>query len=183
MSTQYFVWKDPNCNGINPEWLEMTAHEFFLFRREPENKERYFVILGADDCEEAGTLIMEATKDAYREWHKQDKAATRRAKANAACNRVIVSLYDYIPESENLTYEDVIPSEDESVEDQAMKELELQRLRDFLRTLSDEEMEIINALYLCNPDELSERKIAKQLGMAVMTLNDAKKRIFKKYKK
>ena len=183
MSKQYFVWKDPNCNGINPEWLELGAMEFYHFVNRPENKGRHFVTLGDDGEEEAGILVLEATLDVYKDWHKKSKAAARRASSNAAYKRVVVSLYDYIPESENLTYEDVIPSEDESVEDQAMKELELQRLRDFLRTLSEEEMDIINALYLCNPDELSERKIAKLLGMPQMTLNDAKKRIFKKFKK
>ena len=130
----------------------------------------------------------------YALHHQEEWLSAARLSCDILCNKSskgynleayenLRHVYDYISESEKLTYEDVIPSEDESVEDQAMKELELQRLRDFLRTLSDEEMEIINALYLCNPDELSERKIAKQLGMAVMTLNDAKKRIFKKYKK
>ena len=47
--------------------------------------------------------------------------------------------------------------------------------------LSDEEMEIINALFLCNPDELSEREIARRLGVPQKTLNCAKQRIFKKF--
>jgi len=183
MSKQYFVWKDPNCNGINPEWLELGAMEFYHFVNRPENKGRHFVTLGDDGEEEAGILVLEATLDVYKDWHKKSKAAARRASSNAAYKRVVVSLYDYIPESENLTYEDVIPSDDESVEDLALKELDFQMLRDVLKTLSDEEMEIINALYLYNHEELSERAIAKKLGLPQKSLNNIKRRIFKKIKK
>ena len=78
---------------------------------------------------------------------------------------------------------ELVPAPDVDVELEALKALDLEQLHGFLTALTPEERRIIDALYLCNQDELSERKIAKQLGMAVMTLNDAKKRIFKKYKK
>ena len=182
MSKQYFVWKDPGCNGIDPEWIEMTAREFFLFRRVPENKKRFFVTLDDGGCEEAGILIMEATKEHYNEWRKERRAALRRKKRNEAFGATILSLDSLLGGDDDLTGHDVVPADLEDVESQVERRLDLERLRDFLSTLSEEEMNIINSLYLCNPDELSERKIAKLLGLPQMTLNSAKKRIFKKFK-
>ena len=63
MKKQYFVWKDPNCNGINPEWLEMTPREFYLFRKEPQNRTRLFVTLDDGGWDEAGLLMMAASKE------------------------------------------------------------------------------------------------------------------------
>ena len=34
---RYFMWKDPHCKGINPEWIEMSKDEYiaFLYDRVP----------------------------------------------------------------------------------------------------------------------------------------------------
>ena len=182
MSRQYFVWKDPNCNGINPEWIEMTSREFCLFRRDPQNKQRYFVLLDDGDCDEAGTLIMEATKDYYDKWRKEYRPALRRKKLNEEAGFVILSLDAVFGEDDELTGHDVVGADQEAVEDQVINNLDLERLRDFLNTLSEEEMEIINQLYLCNPDELSERAIAKKLGLPQKSMNNIKRRILEKGK-
>ena len=181
MSRQYFVWKDPNCNGINPEWIEMTSREFCLFRRDPQNKQRYFVLLDDGDCDEAGTLIMEATKDYYDKWRKEYRPALRRKKLNEEAGFVILSLDAVFGDDDELTGHDVVAADQETVEDRVIKNLDLERLRDFLNTLSDEEMELINALFLQNHDQLGEREIARKLGIPRMTLNSAKKRIYKKF--
>lgn len=183
MKKQYFVWKAPNCNGINPEWLEMTPREFYLFRKEPQNRTRLFVTLDDGGCDEAGLLIMEASKERYDEWRKEYRAAKRRQNQNKAFNYVITSLDELVDNDEMVALHELVPAPDVDVELEALKALDLEQLHGFLTALTPEERRIIDALYLCNQDELSERKIAKQLGMAVMTLNDAKKRIFKKYKK
>ena len=43
MKSIFLVWKDKNCNGENPEWIHMTAKEFFEFKQKPENSGRKFV--------------------------------------------------------------------------------------------------------------------------------------------
>ena len=181
MSKQYFVWKDPNCNGINPEWIEMTPKEFYLFRKKPKTRSRLFVILDDGGCDEAGVLIMESSKECYAAWRKEYRAALRRKKHNDAFGAVILSLDALLGTDDDLLGHDVVPADQESVESQVEHQLDLERLRTFLNTLSDEEMEIINALFLCNPDELSEREIARRLGVPQKTLNCAKQRIFKKF--
>ena len=180
MSKQYFVWKDPNCKGIDPEWLELGPMEFYFFVNAPENKGRRFVTLGDDGDEEAGILVLEATLEVYKDWHNQDKGATRRAKANAAYDKIRVSLSDHLSELEELTYEDVVSADTESIELQVMKEIDLHRLRDFLKTLSDEEIDIVNALFLQNQEEMSERAVSRKLGFPQKTMNNSKRRILKK---
>ena len=183
MTKQYFVWKDPNCNGINPEWIEMTPKEFYLFRKKPENRSRLFVILDDGGCDEAGVLIMEATKEYYDSWRKEYRAAQWRQKRNDAFGAVILSLDALLGTDDDLLGHDVVPADQESVETQVEHQMDLEQLREFLRTLSDDEKEVIDALFLQNPDCLGEREVARRLGVPRMTLNDAKKRIFKKYKK
>ena len=67
------------------------------------------------------------------------------------------------------------------MEAQVERQLDLEHLKAFLKALSEDELEIINALYFCNLDELSERRIARKLGIPQKTLNCAKKRILKKF--
>ena len=125
---------------------------------------------------------MEATKDYYDKWRKEYRPALRRKKLNEEAGFVILSLDAVFGEDDELTGHDVVGAAQEAVEDQVIKNLDLERLRDFLNTLSEEEMEIINQLYLCNPDELSERAIAKKLGLPQKSMNNIKRRILEKGK-
>jgi hypothetical protein len=61
MANKYFVWKDANCNGVNPEWIEMDGRTFYAFTKDPANKDRRFVRLGNEVCEEADIIYLEAT--------------------------------------------------------------------------------------------------------------------------
>lgn len=50
MANKYFVWKDPNCNGEDIEWIEMDNIQFSAFIVLPENKFRRFIRLGNQIC-------------------------------------------------------------------------------------------------------------------------------------
>ena len=90
MYKRYFRWKDANCNGIAPEWIEMTGKEFFLFTKSPESKGRYFI-----EMNEAGMepIVIEATVDKYIEWRKQMRRRSRLVKSQIGFTTI--SLYDY----------------------------------------------------------------------------------------
>ena len=38
---RYFAWKDAGCNGIDPEWIEISGEEFALLKK--ENPQRRFI--------------------------------------------------------------------------------------------------------------------------------------------
>ncbi len=78
MASMYFVWKDPNCNGVNPEWIHMTRKQFNLFVNEPRNAKRKFIKIPIDpDHKSKGYYIMEATLDDFRKWDAERKKVER----------------------------------------------------------------------------------------------------------
>ena len=64
MKKLFFRWKDESCNGVKPEWVEMTGKEFIEFKRNPENKHRKFAEY-IDEYQESATIVMEVTQDTY----------------------------------------------------------------------------------------------------------------------
>ena len=61
MKTTYLVRKDPFCNGVNPEWQELTGQEFLAFIRLDENKKRRFIKLySTSDDGSDGDIMIEA---------------------------------------------------------------------------------------------------------------------------
>lgn len=54
MANRYFIWKNHECNGINPEWVEITGSQFFSFEKNKFIK-RYFKRI--DDGVEDGQMF------------------------------------------------------------------------------------------------------------------------------
>lgn len=78
MASMYFVWKDPNCNGIDPEWIQITRKQFNEFTRRPENKGRKFTRTPIDpENRFKGVYVVEATNEAYRKWDAGWRKAQR----------------------------------------------------------------------------------------------------------
>ena len=75
---KYFIWKDANCNGINPEWLEITGQEFRKLKK--ENPERRFIISYDEDDPESDRFLFEATRKDYNEWNRDHMRYVRHNK-------------------------------------------------------------------------------------------------------
>lgn len=69
MSKKYLVWKDPNCNGENIEWLDLSKDEFLDLVNQPESANRYFIKLSGETRDEI--IYIEATKERYKVWKKE----------------------------------------------------------------------------------------------------------------
>ena len=94
-----------------------------------------------------------------------------------------VSYYSKVTDSSPLTYEDVIPDENENVEENAIKSIQIEKINMAITKLPLDEQAILQALYFQNEDGKSERQIAKELSKYSMTLNRQHKRIKEKLKK
>ena len=72
MKSIFLVWKDKNCNGENPEWIHMTAKEFFEFKQKPENSERKFVQVDDKNLSSKYSVIfIEANKELYKKCNAE----------------------------------------------------------------------------------------------------------------
>ena len=182
MKKRYFAWKNPNCNGVNPEWIELSGKEFYELQKKPENKTRYFATLAHPELDDV-CYVMECTIGDYLKNHKENCETYHKYGLKKKANKTEVSYYSTVTDTSLLTYEDVIPDENENVEEKAIKSIQIERLKMAVKKLSLDEQAILQALYFQNEDGKSERQIAKELSKYSMTLNRQHKRILEKLKK
>lgn len=182
MIKKYYAWKHPECNGINPEWIEMTGKEFLAFKRRTENKNRKFVAL-ADPEMETQTIFLEATKSEYDRWHREESREFRRKDSQKGIHYLLVSIDDQVFSDGNSTFEDILPDEETDIESEVLSTCFIEELLSAVSQLSDTEKALVDICFLNNKDNLSERQLAKKIGIPLMTLNNQKRAILKKIKK
>lgn len=169
MAKKYYAWKNADCNGNNPVWVEMTGIEFYEFKRKPENKLRRFIELsgyGADDV-----IVIETTKEEHRAWNREQMEKSR----NQECLR---EKYTVVP-FDNIINELIADKTD--LEQEFIEKSEYNRLYKVLQSLSDEEKVIIQALFL-DDEPISENELARKLKTSQQKINYRKKKIFEKIK-
>ena len=84
-------------------------------------------------------------------------------------------------DQEDLTIEDVVSDSLKNVEDDALHEIELEIMRRALKSLTDEELKIIHAIFLSRK-KLTEEKLAQEMGVSHQAISKRKARILKKLK-
>ena len=119
MAKKYLVWKDRNCNGINPEWIEMTGEEFYAFISKDENKKRRFIVLNNRICEDADVIIMEANEEEFLRFQKEYDHAKYLYRFEKQVS--FISLSEPLSEGEELCYADIIADETVNVEEDCVR--------------------------------------------------------------
>ena len=183
MATKYFAWKHPVTDGSEPEWVELTGKQFYKITSSEEGKNRYFKKIndGADDGMDV--YVFETTRDDYLAWDRAHKCVERKKKTQKKYKPVFVSMDAYIGPEKEYTYHDIVADEVESIEDRVELEFFIEELRLILKTLSEDELKLVNMLYLDNDRGLSEREIARLNGIDPGTLRYQRTKILKKIKK
>lgn len=173
MSNKYYlVWKDEKCNGKNPEWIYMNGKTFYRFLEKPENKHRFFITLDNRICEDADTIIIECTEEEYKRW----RIEKHREEYLDKCKNEYCS---YSISTDTIPFVDRLVDESVNIEDDFIRVVKNQLLKEFLASLNKKEKDLINLLYVKN-DGLSELKISKKTGIPRKTLNDRKLKIREK---
>lgn len=179
MANKYLLWKDPNCNGVNPEWISMNGKEFYNFIKRPENKTRHFMVLDNRICENADIITMECTLEDYRKWRVQKNHERYLDRFNAGIT--FVSTSSYIDEKNEITYDEILADETVNIEEGLIRVVKNQLLNDFFESLTKKEKELIDFLYIENAG-LSEREICRRFNIPQKTLNCRKIKIKEKFK-
>lgn len=179
MSNKYFIWKESNCNGINPTWIEISGSQFFALVKDKTQK-RYFKKID-DDEEGTDVFVFETTYEEYKEWHKEQERKRRKRKAQSLYKPEIVSMDDNVSNTE-FTYNDIVPDEDVDIENTLIKENELYRLRGIIENLSGKEKIVIDIMIEAHNSGSSERTICRKRGVDQGTFVCRKKKLFKKIK-
>ena len=226
MANMFFVWKDPNCNGVNPEWIQMTGTEFHEFITKPENSKRTFIKEPIDpEHLGKGFFKMEVTPKEYKKRDAQRKKRERstdlldlrrirykEAYGNGAsglddweCDNSpedyavvsidedeepsdpyissIISMEDIIDPNEELTVHDIVADPDVNVEEDALRQIQLDMVKNIIGSFSELEQLIINELFFNNKEGVPDAEIARRIGMTAPKLCKKKKKILEKIRK
>lgn len=178
MSKKYYAWKNADCNGNNPEWVEMTGNEFYEFKRKPENRKRLFIELYSYDIND-DVVVIEVTKEKFNEWNKENMRHIRNENEKEKWNISILSL-DCEQDGGCTLYDEI--STEEDIVTELIKNDEYSRLYKAINGLDDEEKLIINLLFFKGED-ITERTLARKMGISFQLLNYKKQKILKKIKK
>lgn len=183
MKKKFYIWKDPSCAGQNIVWQEISGQEYNAMIRKPEKANRRFVILPGESESEDQTLYMEATEEQYQSWRRDTNAKDYRNRYRNLYTFVSMdAVLDDSGDGETILH-DRIGDDAVHVEDTALHHVELDRLREGIQELTDEENAVIDLFFFHNSEELSEHKIARNLGVPRMTLRNRKEKILKKLEK
>lgn len=163
MKTRYFRRKQ-NSDAV--EWIEMSGAEYLDFVRDPENKDRFFLNMK--------NVVLECSK----EEDLQSRTEKRRSDYLAESKKgwTIISLFAQVDKES--TGEEVIPDPDADVEENILHTLAVQRVREVVDALPEEDAALLRALYLQTPP-LTLRAYSEKTGIPVMTLHYRKEKLLR----
>lgn len=176
MKTTYLVWEDPSCEGINPNWRELTGQEFLAFVRSAEAAGRYFVKL--ENAHDGTATVIEATRASYLAWRREK----RHREYLKACAEGVPTFSYHALEAAGGSYgEELLEDKTTDVVAECLMTITRETLGAALKTLTAEEYRLIAYLYL-SEKRGTEREYAALCGVPQKTLNDRKNRILRKLK-
>lgn len=183
MKKEYYI-EDENGSYLSEDgkkrWTKLTGRELYEFLQTERGKNTFFY----EYVNEQGVRVgFEVTDEKVESNCKTSKRRIQYVNdINAKHNYIVVS-YDYIATEDGESSGDEVIADEYSdfLEDIAHK-ADILRLNQVLESLSDEEYELINALYL-SEDRMTVRAYAKTKGVSHTAIIKRKKEIFEKIRK
>ena len=153
----------------NGKYEELTYQEFFdHFESDGIYPKKYFIPLYG--------MLLEVDKNTYREFYR----SKRRQKYLIECSKENGDFsYDMLTTDE-FNGEDILVDESQNVGEEAVNRIMLDKLSEAIHCLSDNELEVIYALFY---EELTEREYAERKGVYRNAVHKRKVRILAKLKK
>ena len=180
MSTKFYI-KDNNGIYLSTDgkirYTLLEGKALYDFLKTESGRSKCFHV----DIDENGNKIgIEAEPKMITACAAQRERDRYRYKVMTKLNITVVSANTLVsvPGEDNLELLDTVADEDA----EAMHHLDLETLKKALQTLTKEEYRIIHCLYL-SKSPMSEKEIAKHLGMTQQAVSKRKRAIFEKLKK
>lgn len=153
----------------NGSYTELSYEEFCsLQENDASYADKFFIPLHG--------MLMEVTEETYRDFYKagrRQKYIDERSVENGDFS------YDMLT-TDDFNGEDILIDTSQKIDEAVIHKIMLDKLRDSLVLLSDDEQKLINALFFRN---FSEREWSAETGIPQKTINDRKRRILIKLKK
>lgn len=202
MANQYFIWKDANCNGKDPVWIELSGEEFLKFIEQPENSHRKFVKEYFDEERKyLGFYKFEVNEENFRKLdakRKKDERSEDVLVANQKKKQLsdkddvdgkvlnsiptVVSFDAPLIEDEETNLHDIVPDGVNAYEE-IESSLLIDDLRRASRSFSKSERKVLDWVVFNNPENKTETQIATEHNVSQQYINKTMKKIIKKFKK
>lgn len=190
MNNQYFAWKDgkKNTNG-SQEWTEISVEEYLKIckksKEQSQEEARYFTKV-AGISEGDTSLYFECDHSDYLKY-RAEKEKIYRKKVQKLLDDMkygtiqILSLDAEFEDESGDTYtlHDLIEDKDSLFEDALVQSIDLHNA---FGSLSDKEMELVNAMYLAD-NPMTVREYAEEQNIPFTTVQSRKEKILRKMKK
>ena len=180
MKTTYLVWKDPFCNGIDPDWQELSGREFYAFVRSPEAQGRYFVRLESTEPDGSdGCIVLEATQAYYTAWRQEQNHSNYLRRENKG---IEILSYHALEGDDGAYGEELLEDTEQNTEDDFIQSEDLRLLPQALAQLTRAERHMVEHMYL-STNPLSEREYSELTGIHYATVHVRRVRILEKLRK
>lgn len=178
-----FYIEDKNGKYVSADktkrWTRLSGKSLSDFLKTKKGKKTYFFVGTDDNGVTIGFEIRD--KKLAEELMRSNNHHNYLTRVQKEVGYTIVS-YDCFETKNGISMGDeVIPNEDESIEDNVLRQIDLEILRDALGSLDEDEYALIHALFL-QKNPMTTREYANKLGVHQTTIVRAKTRILKKLK-
>ena len=173
MKKVYFVKKDPAKDGQD-NWIMMNSYEFALFMKTPDGQARKDDFGQLDACsKDDDIIIMECGAEKAKEWRADKDRHDYLKECEAESGYTTFSYSSVYSEEGETSGEDMLPDESCDVEEEIIRKILIQEMRQAISFLEPEEIELINALYL-NEKTQTEKEYAAAHNEKRSTINSRK---------
>ena len=178
----YYI-EDKNGTFLSPDgkrrFIKLESKEAYEYLKKPECKGKRFFRTSTEE-KDGEFVYVEIPPDKVKSARKLQRRAQYVMECIKKSGLKTVSFYEYLPREE-LTREEMLSDIDVNIEDDTIKNINIETLHRALITLTDEEFAIINLLYL-SKEPLTEEKIGEMLGISQQGVSKRKQSILKKLK-
>lgn len=176
-----FYIEDNNGQYVSADgskrWTRLTGQALYDFLQTERGKKTYFFV----DTDDNGVAIgVEIRNTELASNLKGDKNHSDYLKQVRDESGYITVSFDYFEtEDGTSTGDEVIPNDDDSIENDVLRQFDLETLRRALDSLTEDEYALICALYL-QDNPMTLRAYAKTAGIPFTTVDSRRKSILSK---
>ena len=186
MSTKFYI-KDNNGNILSMDgktrYTLLQGQAAYDFLKTEDGKRRCFHVEIDENGDKLGIEASPENESKVKEYEAEQRHARYLRDIEVECKITIVSanMLVSVAGEDDIEMIDTFADQDPDTEEHALRSLAIEALRSALEKLTPAEYDIMYQLFLTeNP--VSERQLAKQLGIPQKTLNCRKMAILKKLK-
>lgn len=181
MSTKFYI-KDKNGAYLSTDgkvrYKLLQGRKLYDFLQTRDGQSRHYHILSEPNGDKIGIETDTEQHPKYGEQHERDRYI-QKVQAELQITMISANVPVYISSEEDIDLLDTLVDEDADVEDTVLHNMDLETLRDALRSLTSEEYKLIYHLYLAKTP-MTERELSKATGIPQTTISYRRKSILKK---